>query len=571
MIRLVTLLALTLGAATLGCGESGATASDGGADAIPAADSAQPDGEAPCTRTGFTAAGQTAEAAPSHLYYGAATAETAPYDFLSLELYYGLGGAEPLKGSGTLVIGANADDLDYATCSTCVLAYAECDDTGACARSFMATGGVLAVTGLANGGRFAGSLTGLRLVEVTIDPVSYSTSPVAGGDTWCVSTYAFDAEIVGVLPCSGNADCAATADAPYCQLDSGACVGCLEESHCASFGQTPHCDAAAGQCVECVADTDCSANAAGSFCDAGLCGACGSAFDCASSASPACVANGTSGRAECIAPAACAGDDGFANQGPAAARSVATTTPASGAICDAADQADWFVFQNAATGNVTLTLAWTITNAGNAEDLDLVVYDASGAVLGESYVGTEREDVTLTFLGAGEVYARVTAYTMGAAVSAVPYTLSVTRSAATCSADADCAAAYAHQRLRGSCSGGACVPITGNGARAAGAACDSPDDCASGLCTYGGYDTDGLTYGVDYHYLKDADSRAYCVASRCDVTHPCGGSRVCSLGFCLPPCTDSAQCPVITGGGDVVPIDGWAHATCDIATGECRY
>jgi hypothetical protein len=569
MSRLVTTLFLGLGITLAGCGTSNSANPDGG-DPTPTSDAGSPDAEGPCDRSGFVAAAQSAEAEPGAFYYGAASAEGAPYDFLAIELYYGLGGAEPLKGPGTSVIGADPANRDYATCSTCVLAYAGCDDTDTCARVYLATAGTLTVSAMSTGGRFAGSVTGLRLVEVTMDPDTYATTPVAGGETWCVPTLAFDTPIEGMLPCSTSADCAVDAGAPYCHVESSVCVQCLEESHCAGTAATPHCDGASLACVECVTDAHCGANPAGGFCNAGLCGACASAFDCATAAAPACLADGASGRAVCRAPAACAGDDGAANQGPAAARMLMSGSLA-GKVCDAAGQSDWFVFHNPGPGDVSFTLAWSIGDPGNAEDLDLVVYDASGAVLGESYLGSSQEAVALTYLGAGAVYARVTAYSTGATAGAVPYTLGVARVASSCAADADCAAVYAHQRLRGHCSGGACVAIAGGGALAAGAACDSPDDCASGLCTYGGSESAAGEYTVDYYYLEGAASRAYCVAARCGDEHPCDGGKVCSLGYCLPPCTSSAQCPIIAGGGDVVPIDGWAHARCDTASGECRY
>jgi hypothetical protein len=302
------------------------------------------------------------------------------------------------------------------------------------------------------------------------------------------------------------------------------------------------------------------------------CGACRTDFDCHSLAAPVCSSNSTTLRAECAAGGTCAGDDASeeGDDGPVGARVITTGTPLTGHVCDAARESDYFQLVNGATGDVTFTLTWTITDSSNAEDLDLYVYDAGGTLLGKSEHGPGTETVLLTYLGTGTYYAQVQAFHMGTAAAAIPYTLSVAFAAGSCSVDADCAASYANQYLRGKCTSGACGFIQGNGALPEGAACDSVDDCASGLCTYGYYETDGLTYYLDYSFMADANTRGYCVTSFCEADADCVSPKVCSLGFCLPPCTESAQCP-LAGPGNTTTIDGWDHATCDTATGVCAY
>jgi hypothetical protein len=579
MTRLPVLALAAIGAMTLatgGCTTANSAQPDAGgdvpgqSDAGPAADSSAGGGS--CTQTGFTPVDQRAEAASTSFSYRAYSSAAAPYDYLAIELWYGLGGPEPLLGPGSTSLGSRAGDLNYATCSTCVLMWADCDDTDTCARSYLATGGTLAVTAMTAGGSFTGTLTNVRLAEVTIDPDTFESTPVAGGGSWCLASHAFDAAVSGSLPCSSSTDCAAGVDAPYCNTGTGECVQCLEESHCASLAATPRCDVDTNRCVECVADAHCTGSSFGAFCVNPQCGGCRSAFDCPSSTAPACITSAATDRAACGVASGCTGDDAAedGDDGPAGARVLTAASSLTGSVCSATNEADYFRFVNPATGNVTFTLDWSITGSSSADDLDLTIVDENGEVLGESLFGHGQEVVLLTYLPPGTYYATVTAYDLGAPAAAIPYTLTVAQAAGTCSADADCAANHANQYLRGTCEAGACVFIQGHGTLGEGAACDSLDDCTSGLCTYGGYVTDDVTYFIDYHYMKDADTRGYCVAARCQDGSECQAPDVCSLGFCLPPCTDSAQCP-IASAGTTVTIDGWTHATCNPTTGVCEF
>ena len=45
-----------------------------------------------------------------------------------------------------------------------------------------------------NGNRIAGTFSDMRYREVTIDS-NYVSSPVPGGETWCVPDYSFDTSI----------------------------------------------------------------------------------------------------------------------------------------------------------------------------------------------------------------------------------------------------------------------------------------------------------------------------------------------------------------------------------------
>ncbi|MEZ4363089.1 MAG: right-handed parallel beta-helix repeat-containing protein [Kofleriaceae bacterium] len=55
--------------------------------------------------------------------------------------------------------------------------------------------------------------------------------------------------------CTADRECAGTAT-PYCLVDDGVCVGCLNDSQCS--GATPVCAAATHTCEACTADTQCA-------------------------------------------------------------------------------------------------------------------------------------------------------------------------------------------------------------------------------------------------------------------------------------------------------------------------
>lgn len=58
--------------------------------------------------------------------------------------------------------------------------------------------------------------------------------------------------------CTSNASCT-DPHAPLCNVDTGACVGCIQATDCP--GEKPICDPANGQCAECASNGDCGASA----------------------------------------------------------------------------------------------------------------------------------------------------------------------------------------------------------------------------------------------------------------------------------------------------------------------
>lgn len=393
---------------------------------------------------------------------------------------------------------------------------------------------------------------------------------------------ACDSATASCVECSATADCAAHEFANVC--DGSACVECVTSADCAgsTFGTVCGgaskcvkcldntdcggllCDQAAGTCVACLVDGDCTS---GTCLSSGHCGECALDVDCTSAAAPACDASTRT----CVAYSACVGDDGAedGDDGPAGATNL---TPVLGdfnsvdrSICGSANEDDWFSYTAQAGENVTFTLTWVDAGA----DLDIAVMTADGTdLLGQSWFNSP-EVVTLTYLPAGTFYVIVTKFSPKT-TTVTPYTLSLTRSLGNaCTSTVDCAADFATQRFRGVCNTGtgACEHIDGNGALGIGTMCDSMNDCASRICTYGPVFTDNFSYRWDMRHYANADTRAFCVAARCTASSDCAPTDACVLGFCMPKCTADAECPLSEASAAF--NNAWPRMVCDTLTGEC--
>ncbi len=167
------------------------TAYDPGIDTIP-------DSTGTCTYTGFSPVAQEAlDYSTSGFVYGGYSSTTEPLYLVSIEFFTGYGSPPPLTGPGSYTLATTAVEQNYSTCGTCVLVHQQCSTGVGCTRSFFATGGTLQISSWGDvGTQFTGSLTGVTLVEVTIDSSTFVSTPVPGGQTWCLPSYAFDATIV---------------------------------------------------------------------------------------------------------------------------------------------------------------------------------------------------------------------------------------------------------------------------------------------------------------------------------------------------------------------------------------
>ena len=308
----------------------------------------------------------------------------------------------------------------------------------------------------------------------------------------------------------------------------------------------------------CTASSQCSAGQP--VCLNGECVECASEFDCKDSALPRCDTT----MSTCIAGVDSCDADGTAepeNDGPAGATTLVLDASGganvTGLICSTPrTEADFFSFQVTSLGEVwDLALGWN----GN-RDLDLEVFDATGAALGLSY-WEQAERMRLTYLPIGTYYIKVTDFTAPTS-NPVQYQLALQRTLGTgCTTRAECATEYRNQIYRGSCVSGACVKIDGEGAVPEGGACDSVSDCGSTMsCS-------------SFFFVANADTRDVC-ARTCSNDSDCGplgGNYVCSTyllkNLCVQKCTADAQCPTSL---DSTPQQGpWYRLSCQLSTGRC--
>ncbi len=150
-----------------------------------------------CTHNGFTNVLQYAEhSTDQYLGWMGYSADAYPVDVVSVEMYFGYGTPAPPHNPGTYPLAATADEQNYSTCGTCVLVRQNCNEGVGCSRSFLATGGSLVIssTGVV-GATLSGSLQNVNLQEVTINPDTFQSTPVQGGQTWCIQNLPFSAQI----------------------------------------------------------------------------------------------------------------------------------------------------------------------------------------------------------------------------------------------------------------------------------------------------------------------------------------------------------------------------------------
>ena len=198
-----------LGATLVGCGElsafvdpgtldegdwdtgSPATDEQPGTD-DPSDDTPQPDEPESCTFNGFTpAVSQTtlddANPSQSRLVHRSVNVAAYPNDEFQLVSFQGApyyGPSEP----------GNYDvaDLNMSDCGLCVVLLADCSETS-CRQTFFPRSGTVSVLALDGvGSNFSIVMRDVVMEEVTVDPSTYVSTPVAGGDTWCLDNVRID-------------------------------------------------------------------------------------------------------------------------------------------------------------------------------------------------------------------------------------------------------------------------------------------------------------------------------------------------------------------------------------------
>jgi len=140
-----------------------------------------------CDRNGYTSvAGDALAFDNGDVWYLAQSSLGAPVDVFSIEIYAALGGA---GAPGTYTL----SDDNYDTCGNCVVIQTDCDgNLNDCQRTFLASAGTMTITSIGGvGEQLTAKLTDLVLTEITYDG-DYHSTPVPGGDTWCIDSYDLD-------------------------------------------------------------------------------------------------------------------------------------------------------------------------------------------------------------------------------------------------------------------------------------------------------------------------------------------------------------------------------------------
>lgn len=140
-----------------------------------------------CDRNGFTTVSSTFDKESGSLV---ARMRNEAGEILQIEIY-NFGSYDGAVDVGTYPLAGT----NYADCANCVVVRADCQGS-TCSKRFYADEGDLVITEWEHaGGRFAGWLDGVKAREVTINSSTYESTPVAGGETWCLDEVTFDATI----------------------------------------------------------------------------------------------------------------------------------------------------------------------------------------------------------------------------------------------------------------------------------------------------------------------------------------------------------------------------------------
>ena len=174
-----------------GCGQMGLEpvpelASDTGASGLAEAGGAT-SGTERCTYDGFPVLIHQATQDISDpmwplFVYQARDVETLPFDELQITSYQGA----PFYGPSTPGR-YSLDGSNYGDCGLCVLLITDCTDGYSCDRVHFADRGSLEVVDFGDrSGQFRATLRDAVFREVEFDPATYWSTPVPGGDSWCV-------------------------------------------------------------------------------------------------------------------------------------------------------------------------------------------------------------------------------------------------------------------------------------------------------------------------------------------------------------------------------------------------
>jgi hypothetical protein len=173
-----------------GCGGSCGPCNDGTCVA------GQCQANASCDLNGFNLAVQQATYykqadSKNYMVWQGATSQTAPFDMVMIEDYQ----YAPYNGPtapGTY----NLAGTNYKDCGLCLLAQSGCTAEG-CKKLFYADQGTVEIQTISQGtSKFQAVFHNVQFKEVTINQTTYESTPVAGGQTWCMNNVAPNTDLV---------------------------------------------------------------------------------------------------------------------------------------------------------------------------------------------------------------------------------------------------------------------------------------------------------------------------------------------------------------------------------------
>ncbi len=150
-------------------------------------DMADTDMGGPCSRNGYTLVQQAVDwdAANGFFIYSGFNGDRmpgVPFDKLSFEIYPDFGGI--VDAQNFTFLGQN-----YSDCGTCLLIFADCMQGVGCDKTFLVDSGSVAVAaaGTNQDDPFAATFSDLVFSEITFDPDTFVSTPVPGGETYCIN------------------------------------------------------------------------------------------------------------------------------------------------------------------------------------------------------------------------------------------------------------------------------------------------------------------------------------------------------------------------------------------------
>lgn len=170
--------------------DDGETSEDGGSGG--AGTGGEPT-EPACTRVGFDILIHQAtqdDSVPGQplFMYQARDTDTVPFAELQVISYQ----AAPYHGPSTAGR-YPLSGLNYADCGLCMLLVTGCSDGYSCDEVFFIEDGILDVADFGQtSGRFQATIRNAVFAEVDIDPSTYESRPVPGGERWCVQDIGID-------------------------------------------------------------------------------------------------------------------------------------------------------------------------------------------------------------------------------------------------------------------------------------------------------------------------------------------------------------------------------------------